>query len=133
VRLFEESLEPPGWATGAFVGDYFDPASGRLFLVARPATQPDLWAAYIEGAWLSYRQHGVEHAVDYQHVYDGKSTSLFVVAVELDGKVVGGARVQGPYTQPEEAYALREWAGRAGTDVLRQQLARRLDDGGGEV
>jgi hypothetical protein len=126
-------LEPPPWATGAFVGDYFDPASGRLFLVARPAAQPELWASYIEGAWLSYRQHGVESAVDYEHVHDGKSTSLFVAVVELDGKVIGGARVQGPYTKADQAYALREWAGRPGTDVLRRQIAGRLDDGVVEV
>jgi hypothetical protein len=133
VRLFEDSLEPPPWATGAFVGDYFDPASGRLFLVARPPAQPQLWAAYIEGAWLSYRQHGVESAVDYEHVRDGNSTSLFVAAVEFDGRVVGGARVQGPYTDVEQAYALREWAGREGTDVLRRQIAQRLVDGVVEV
>jgi len=133
VRLFEDNVEPPRPAAGAFVGDYFDPASGRQFLVAQPAAQPDLWSAYIEGAWMSYRHHGVERAVDYEHVYDGKSTSLFVVAVEFDGKVVGGARVQGPYTQPDQAYALREWSGRAGTDVLRRQIARRLDDGVVEV
>jgi hypothetical protein len=133
VRLFEDSLEPPPWATGAFIGDYFDPASGRQFLVARPAAQAELWAAYIEGAWLSYRQHGVESAVDYDQVRDGKSTSFFVAAVEFDGRVVGGARVQGPYTRVEQAYALREWAGREGTDVLRQQIAERLDDGVVEV
>ena len=133
MRLIGDSLEPPSWATGAFVGDYYDPASGRLFLVARPAAQPELWATYIKGAWLSYRQHRVESAVDYEHVHDGKSTSLFVVAVEFGGKVVGGARVQGPYTRPEQAYALREWAGRAGTDVLRRQIMQRLDDGVVEV
>jgi hypothetical protein len=133
VRLFEDSLEPPAWAAGAFIGDYFDPASGRQFLVARPAAQPELWAAYIEGAWLSYRQHGVESAVDYGHVSDGKSTSLFVAAVELDGRVVGGARVQGPYVRAEQAYALREWAGREGSDVLRAQIAERIDQGVVEV
>jgi hypothetical protein len=126
-------LEPPAWAAGAFVGEYFDPESGRQFLVARPTAQPELWAAYIEGAWLSYRQHGVESAVDYDHVSDGKSTSLFVAAVEYDGRVVGGARVQGPYLQAEQAYALREWAGRTGSDELRTQIAARIDEGVVEI
>jgi len=133
VRLFEDSLDPPAWAAGAFVGEYFDPASGRQFLVARPSAQPELWAAYIEGAWLSYRQHGVQSAVDFDHVIDGKSTSLFVAAVERDGRVVGGARVQGPYIRAEQAYALREWAGREGSDVLRAQIAGRIEHGVVEI
>ena len=49
------------------------------------------------------------------------------MAVELDGRVVGGLRVQGPYTQVDQAYALREWAGREGTDELRRQIGRRLE------
>jgi hypothetical protein len=50
--------------------------------------------------------------------------------VELDGRVVGGLRVQGPYTHVEQASALREWAaGRADTDALRREIARRLHDG----
>lgn len=121
--------EPPAWAGGDVVGDYFDPVSGRLFVVARPAARPELWAAYIEGAWLSYRQHGVESAVDYDLVRDGKSTSLFFAAVEPGGRVVGGGRVQGPYTHVEQASAVREWAGREGTQELRRQIAARLDDG----
>ena len=124
-----EYLAPPSWVAGDVVGDYLDPASGRLFVVARPAAQPELWAAYIDGAWLSYRQHGVEVAVDYERVRDGKSTALFFAAVEFDGRVVGGLRVQGPYTRVEQAYAVREWAGREGTDELCYQIAQRLDDG----
>jgi hypothetical protein len=75
----------------------------------------------------------VESAVDFDHVSDGKSTSLFVAAVEYDGRVVGGARVQGPYTHAEQAYALREWAGREGSEVLREQIAQRIGDGVVEV
>ena len=52
---------------------------------------------------------------------------------QFGGKVVGGARVQGPYTRAPQAYALREWADRDGTDVLRRQITRRLDDGVVEV
>ena len=82
---------------------------------------------------MSYRQHGVESAVDYDHVRDGASTSLFVAAVESDGRVVGGFRVQGPYTRVDQAYALREWAGREGTTELRRQIGRRLSEGVIEV
>jgi len=123
----------PLWVSGDMVGDFFDPLSGRLFVVARPAAQPELWAAYLDGARVSYAQHGVESAVDYDRVRDGAATSLFVAAVEGDGRVVGGLRVQGPYTHVEQAYALREWAGRAGTTELRRQVGRRLGAGVIEV
>jgi hypothetical protein len=118
---------------GDVVGEFWDPLSNRLLVVAQPATQPDLWAAYLDGAQVSYRQHGVESAVDYDHVRDGASTSLFVAAVESDGRVVGGLRVQGPYTQVDQAYALREWAGREGATELRRQIDRRLSEGVVEV
>jgi hypothetical protein len=123
----------PSWTSGEIVGELFDAASDRLLVIARPAAQPDLWAAYLHGARLSYAQHGVESAVDYDHVRDGDSTSLFVAAVESDGRVVGGLRVQGPYTRVDQADALREWAGRAGTTELRRQIGRRLADGVVEV
>lgn len=123
----------PFRASGAVVGEFLDPLSGRLLVVARPAAQPDLWATYIEGARVSYRRHGVENAVDYDQVFEGASTSLFVAAVESDGRVVGGLRVQGPYTRVDQAYALREWAGREGTQELRRQIGRRLGDGVIEV
>ncbi len=132
MRPFGESSEPVV-ALGGFGGDYFDPSSGRLFIVARPADQPELWASYIDGAWLSYRQHGVEGVVDYDRVRDGNTTALFIVAVEFDGRVVGGMRLLGPYSRVEQAYALREWAGREGTSALRRQIAERLSDGVCEI
>jgi len=118
----------PSWTSGDVVGEFFDALSSRLLVVARPAAQPDLWAAYLHGARVSYAQHGVERAVDYDRVRDGDSTSLFVVAVD-GGRVVGGFRVQGPYSRVDQAYALREWAGREGTKELRRQISRRLSGG----
>ena len=126
-------LRFPSWASGEVVGELFDVGSGRLLVVARPAAQPDLWAAYLEGARVGYRRHGVESAVDYGRVRDGGSTSLFVAAIEPDGRVVGGFRVQGPYTRVGQADALREWAGREGTTELRRQVGRRLSEGVIEV
>ena len=131
--LTSDSLRFPSWASGDVVAELFDAASGRLLVVAQPAAQPDLWTAYLEGARVSYRQHGVESAIDYDRVCDGVSTSLFVAAVESDGRVVGGLRVQGPYTGVDQADAVQEWAGREGTKELRRQVGRRLRDGVIEV
>jgi hypothetical protein len=82
---------------------------------------------------MSYRQHDVESAVDYERVCDGASTSMFVAAVESDGRVVGGLRAQGPYSRVDQAHALHEWAGREGTNDMRRQLDRRLSAGVIEV
>jgi hypothetical protein len=131
--LTSNLLSFPSWASADVVGELFDPVSGRLLVLARPTAQPDLWAAYLGGARQSYRLHGVESAVDYDRIRDGLSTSLFVAAVAHDGRVVGGLRVQGPYTHVEQTYALQEWAGRAGTTELRRQVGRRLRAGVIEV
>ncbi len=110
-------------------GGYLDPGSGRSIIFAHPAAQPELWVDYIDGARTVYRRHGVDNALDYDRVRDGHSTVLFVAAVELDAQVVGGLRVQGPYTRVEQASALDEWAEQDGAEQLRREIADRLSDG----
>lgn len=110
-------------------GGYLDPISGRLILFATPVAHPQLWQKYLEGARETYRRHGVEYALDYEGVRNGASTALFVAALETDGRIIGGLRVQGPYAQATQASAIQEWAERDGAEELRRQLAVRLDDG----
>jgi hypothetical protein len=124
---------PRGYTRGVILGEYLEPVSGHLFVVAEPAAQPELWAAYLEGARRSYRQHGVESAVEYDQVRDGRSTALFVAAIAEGGRVAGGLRVQGPLTHADQAHALREWAGRPGTTQLTAQITQRLPSGVIEV
>lgn len=114
-------------------GGYFDPASGRYFLFAEPAAQPALWDSYLQGARRSYLQHGVESALEYGEVRDGRCTALFVVAIDDAGQVVGGLRVQSRLAGAERAHALQEWAGRPGTAQMRAQIADRLPWGVVEV
>lgn len=92
-----------------------------------------MWAAYLDGARRSYRQHGVESVIEYGEVRDGRCTALFVVAVDDAGGVVGGLRVQGRLDRPEQAHAVREWAGRPGTAEMLAQIAQRLPLGVIEV
>lgn len=115
--------------SGDVVGDYFDSLSGRQIIVATPATQPALWLAYIDGARNSYSTHAVESAIEYGKVRDGRTTALFFAVVETDGRVVGGLRVQGPLTHPDQAHAVREWDGRPGTEQIRSQILQRLAEG----
>lgn len=123
----------PGYVPGSILGAYFEPLSGRHFVVAQPTAQPELWAAYLEGARRNYRQYGVESAIEYDEVRDGRSTALFAAAIDDDGRVVGGLRVRGRLAHAEQAHALREWAGRPGTAEMTTQIAQRLPAGVIEV
>lgn len=108
---------------------YEDSSSNCTFVVATPAQQPRLWSAYLEGARRSYRKHGVENVLEYDDVVDGAGTALFFAALDRHGAVVGGMRVQGAYTSVDQAHAIDEWAGRAGTQQLCQEIADRIPDG----
>lgn len=110
-------------------GSYYEPLSGCTVLLADPGAQPALWASYLAGARRVYRLHGVESAIAYASVWDGRSTSLFVVATDQLGHVVGGLRVHGRLSQSIQAHALQEWAGRPGTAEMKAQIAQRLPAG----
>ena len=111
------------------MGAYFDPASSCYFVFAEPSAAPGLWDSYLGGARRSYRQHGVESAIEYAQVRDGRCTALFVGVLDGAGRVVGGLRVQGRLTASEQAHAVGEWAGRPGTAELHAQIADRLPFG----
>jgi hypothetical protein len=123
------AIDIQGLSPENVIGAYFDPTSGRHFVFAEPAAQPAIWNSYLEGARRSYRQHGVEAAIEYGQVRDGRSTALFVVAMNDAGQVVGGLRAQSRLTEPDQAHAMREWGGRPGTAELRAQIAARLPFG----
>ena len=111
------------------VAQYRDPTSGCRFVVATPSGHPSLWRRYLDGAVDSYRRHGVESVLEYESVVGGRETSLFFVAVDRAGVVVGGMRAQGPYQFAEEAHAVTEWAGAPGTSELISGIEARLSDG----
>jgi hypothetical protein len=81
--------------------------SGHHVVVSTPASQPELWAAYLDGAERVYGSYGVESALELDEV----QTSLVFVAVTAEGEPVGGMRAQGPYLRAEEAQAFTAWAG----------------------
>lgn len=123
------SVDPLVDGSGPIIAGYRDPSSGYRFVVAEPAEQPSLWHEYLHGAVCSYRKHGVESVLEYEEVVDGNSTAMFFVALDAQSSVVGGMRVQGCYHRVEQAHAMQEWAGRAGTQELRREITDRLPDG----
>ena len=97
------------------------------FIVATPATAPELWTEFLSGAHIAYSRHGIENALD--GMEDGCGTTLFLAAVDHEGTVVGGVRAQGPYASIDEAHAPLEWAGHPGENTLRKQISDRLPFG----
>ncbi len=115
--------------SGALVGELRSGKSPYRILLARPTDQPELFAEYLSGALRNYRLFGVVDALEYEMTLSGESTALFAAVVDEAGSVVGGLRVQGPYCSVDDVHALREWAGRAGTAELRDEIAERLPYG----
>jgi hypothetical protein len=110
-----------------------DETTGCWISVSTPEAEPQLWEQYLQGAFRSYRKHGVESAIDVDAIRHGTDTALFFAAVAQDGRVVGGTRVVGPLGAPDESHALVEWEGAEGVDVLRRMIANRLPFGVAEV
>ncbi|MGO4617889.1 hypothetical protein AB4305_29600 [Nocardia sp. 2YAB30] len=119
----------PADSLGRGVLRYYDGQSECVFFVSQPDARPVLWSGYLDGALEVYRRFGVEHALEYDAVADGRSTSLFFVAVDSAGKVVAGVRLQGPYMDVRQAHALVEWGGHAGEDDLHTMIADRISEG----
>ncbi|MGV9713252.1 hypothetical protein ACWDTI_21595 [Gordonia sp. NPDC003424] len=106
-----------------------DDASESTLVIGTPESLPTLWAEYIDGAYRSYSAHGVQSALNYDAVRDGHTTRLFCAALDQDGTVIGGLRIQGPYTRVEQAHAIREWAGQRGEAELIAAVAARIPGG----
>ncbi|MBY6367284.1 hypothetical protein [Rhodococcoides corynebacterioides] len=127
------SALPPARSDRPF-GYYVDDVFGCAVTVGTPRVDPLLWQRFLEGARASYTRHGVAAALEFDRIADGRSTTLFFCAVDEAGRVLAGARVQGPYDRPDETHADEEWrtlpAGRA---VLRRLVAARLPDGVAEL
>ncbi|WP_280493921.1 hypothetical protein [Nocardia asiatica] len=119
----------PGNSLGRGVLRYYDAQSECAFFVSEPNVQPELWHRYLDGAQDVYRRFGVEHALEYDTVADGGSTSLFFTALDTDGDMLAGVRMQGPYTDARQAHALVEWSGHPGANALRRMIADRIPQG----
>jgi hypothetical protein len=110
-----------------------DDATGCRVTASTPQAEPELWERYLDGAFQSYRRHGLEWVLDVDAVRDGADTALFFAATDPEGRVVGGTRVVGPLQAPEDSHALEEWDGNPGVAVLRYMIANRIPFGVVEV
>lgn len=118
--MTECELGPVGRPSNS--ASFWDSSSGARVEAHHPAERPDLWHEYVAGVTRTYRQYGVEAALDLDSFADGSSTSLFFVATSSRGDVIAGLRVHGPLATPDDAHAVSEFA----IDPVAQASVRRL-------
>ena len=104
------------YALGA---SFIDPVSGLWFVADSPASNPEAWKAYLDGAEEAYTSFGVECVLDRPGLEDGGTVSLFWRALTLDGNIVAGVRCHGPINDDSEIYAFKELAGHPRLDEFR--------------
>jgi molybdopterin/thiamine biosynthesis adenylyltransferase len=108
---------------------FVDAKSGARIELHHPLQRPDRWLAYLDGAESCYRTHDISRILGRPELEDGKTTSLFFVAVDDADRVVAGVRCHGPLEAVSDAQVLRELEGHARLDIVRDLLADRLASG----
>lgn len=100
------------------------------YLFCPASTAPTLWADYCTGATKAYRRYGVTAALRLPAARTTGEHPAFVVAIDADAEIVGGLRVNGPLTDPDQAACLGELAA-SPTAVrrMRRILQQTLSDG----
>ena len=117
---------------GVSVGHGFswrDPDIDCTLVISHPSADPALWSAYSSGAYRSFRQHGVESALDVEALRSGADTIMFFAVVDDDGEVVGGLRAKGPLRYADDSHAVVEWAGHPGQHAVRNMITDRIPFG----
>ncbi|MGV8873138.1 MAG: hypothetical protein ACOH2Q_11480 [Rhodococcus sp. (in: high G+C Gram-positive bacteria)] len=92
------------------VPSYQDHRSQCRIVATTPERDPVLWQQFLDGAEESYLRHGVTTALEMSTIRDGRTTTLFFAALHRSGAMLGGVRVQGPYSSVDQSHALVEFA-----------------------
>lgn len=108
---------------------WWDSDAQCTLVMSQPSVDPDLWTEYLLGAERSYRQHGVDRALDVDAVQDGMDTIMFWATVDAAGRIVGGVRAKGPLRSADDSHAVIEWAGQAGQQAVHKMITDRVPFG----
>jgi hypothetical protein len=106
-----------------------DPDTDCTLVVSQPSIDPALWAEYALGVQLSYRNHGVECALDVEALRSGADTIMFLAVINRAGRMVAGVRAKGPLQAAHDSHALMEWAGQPGQAAVRKMINDRVPFG----
>ncbi len=94
----------------SYGASFLDRASALRWEAHHPASRPDRWAAYLEGAAREYERYGIRSLVDPRAFQRGDGVSIFFVGVDPDDRVVAGLRCHGPLDEASASQALAEMA-----------------------
>ncbi|MDX1888991.1 hypothetical protein [Mycolicibacterium sp. 050158] len=108
---------------------WWDADSECTTVVTRPDIDRELWEEYLRGAERSYRNHGVECALDVDAIRDGSDTALFWATIDTAGRMIGGVRAKGPLTCADDSHATVEWTGQPGLHAVRKMIDDRVPFG----
>ncbi len=108
---------------------WHDPDTDCMLVVSQPSADPGLWAEYGRGARRSYRQHGVECALDTDALLTGADTIMFLAAIDDAGNMVAGVRAKGPLQCADDSHAVAEWRGQSGQQAVRDMINDRVPFG----
>jgi molybdopterin/thiamine biosynthesis adenylyltransferase len=89
---------------------FVDRVTGLRWEAHHPASRPDRWSSYLEGAAREYDRYGIAALVDRQALERGDGVSIFFVAVDPKDRVVAGLRCHGPLDESVASQALAEMA-----------------------
>jgi nitroreductase len=108
---------------------FIDAVTGFRIEAHNPHLRPDRWLAYMAGIDASYRAEGIEGALDPVGLRPASLPSLFFVAIDASGEVVGGIRCHGPLLSVADARVMDELAAHPRIDLLSDLLAARIPYG----
>ncbi|BBZ48202.1 hypothetical protein [Mycobacterium parmense] len=106
-----------------------DPDTDCTLLLSQPSTDRDLWEEYADGAYRSYRRHGVECALDTDALHSGDDTIMFLAVIDSSERMVAGVRAKGPLRSADDSHAVVEWAGQPGEQAVRNMITDRAPFG----
>jgi len=89
---------------------FLDRTTGLRWEGHHPATRPDLWEAYLDGAIREYEKYGLSQLVDRDKLAGADDVSMFFVGIDPDGQVMAGHRCYGPLDDVASSLALPDMA-----------------------
>jgi hypothetical protein len=106
-----------------------DPHINCTLVVAQPSTDPGLWSEFVAGAHRSYRNRGVEDALEVDVMRTGSDTVMFFAVLDDAGRILAGLRAKGPLLCADDSHAVVEWAGQPSQQAVRDMIDDRVPFG----
>ncbi|MDR3661500.1 MAG: hypothetical protein P4L86_14120 [Mycobacterium sp.] len=108
---------------------WWDSDTECTVVLSQPGTDLELWNRYLDTAEQTYRQHGVEAAVDAAAIRHGADTALFWTVLDHRDNMVGGLRAKAPLNRADDSHAVVEWADQPGLAMVRKMIDVRIPFG----